>query len=382
MNSTFQSKLPRVGTTIFSKMSALAQQYGALNLAQGFPDYEVDPHLVNLVQSHMSDGFNQYALMSGVLPLREKIAEKVWNTHQVKVDVQDEITVTAGGTQAIFTAIATVVHQGDEVIIFEPAYDCYAPTVELFGGKVIPVVLLAPDFTIDWEYVKSLVNAKTKLIIINNPNNPTGRQLEQVDIEALAQIVASSQTFVLSDEVYEHIVFDGRKPYSLVSHPLLRQRSFVIASFGKLLHVTGWKVGYCIAPIELTKEFRKIHQYNVFSVNGAVQMAIAKYLEDPQSYLGLGDLFEQKRDFLIAGIGASRFTVLPSQGTYFLNVDYSSISDEQDLFFAERLIVENKIGLIPISAFYTVDPNQYILRICFAKRAETLAQAIDLLNHI
>nr|WP_315400121.1 methionine aminotransferase [uncultured Sphingobacterium sp.] len=382
MNSTFQSKLPRVGTTIFSKMSALAQQYGALNLAQGFPDYDTDPHLITLVKDYMNDGFNQYALMPGALPLREKIALKVMNTHQIEVDVQDEITVTAGGTQAIFTAIATVVHKDDEVIIFEPAYDCYAPTVELFGGKVIPVVLLAPDFTIDWDYVKSLVNARTKLIIINNPNNPTGRQLERDDIEALAQIVASSQVFVLSDEVYEHLVYDGRKPYSLLAHPLLRQRSFVIASFGKLLHVTGWKVGYCIAPLELTREFRKIHQYNVFSVNGAVQMAIAKYLEDSQSYLGLGDFFEQKRNFLIAGISSSKFTVLPSNGTYFLNVDYSSISEEQDLLFAERMIVENKIGLIPISAFYTADPNQYILRICFAKRSETLIQAIDLLNNI
>jgi len=382
MNTAFQSKLPHVGTTIFSKMSALAQQYGALNLAQGFPDYETDPVLIDLVQSYMKDGFNQYAQMHGTLALREKIAEKVWNTHQVPVDVQDEITVTAGGTQAIFTAIATVVNKGDEVLIFEPAYDCYAPTVELFGGKVVSVALLAPNFTIDWEYVANLVNSNTKLIIINNPNNPTGRQLGQDDVEALARIVASSNAFVLSDEVYEHIVFDGHKPFSLITHPILRQRSFIIASFGKLLHVTGWKVGYCIAPLVLTQEFRKIHQYNVFSVNGAVQLAIAKYLEDASSYLSLGDFFEAKRNYLIAGIQSSKFKLLPSEGTYFMNIDYSPISSENDLVFAERLIRENKIALIPISAFYTTGLNQHILRICFAKNTETLAQSIDLLNAI
>ncbi|UIR55658.1 methionine aminotransferase [Sphingobacterium sp. SRCM116780] len=377
-----QSKLPHVGTTIFSKMSALAQQHGALNLAQGFPDYETDPYLIELVNRYMKDGFNQYAFMSGVLPLRERIAEKVWNTHQVRVDIQDEITVTAGGTQAIFTAIATVVEKGDEVLIFEPAYDCYAPTVELFGGRVVPVALLAPDFSIDWEYVKSLVNEKTKLIIINNPNNPTGKRLGKEDINALAAIVTSSHTFVLSDEVYEHIVFDGHQPYSLLAHPILRERSFVIASFGKLLHVTGWKVGYCIAPPVLTKEFRKIHQYTVFSVHTAVQMAIAEYLENPEIYLSLGDFFEEKRNYLIEGIQSSKFTVLPSQGTYFLNIDYAAISDEPELLFAERLIVEKKIALIPISAFYTENLNQHILRVCFAKKAETLVQAVDLLNNI
>lgn len=382
MNSKFQSKLPEVGTTIFSKMSALAQQYGALNLAQGFPDYDTDPDLIDLVHTYMHTGFNQYALMPGVLPLREKIAEKVWNTHQVHVDVNDEITVTSGGTQAIFTAIATVVNIGDEVLIFEPAYDCYAPTVKLFGGKVIPITLLAPDFAIDWDYVKSLVNGKTKLIIINNPNNPTGRQLQRADIDALTAIVTSSNAFILSDEVYEHLVFDGRAPISLVAYPVLRERSFVIASFGKLFHVTGWKVGYCIAPVELTREFRKIHQYNVFSVNGAVQMALAKYLEETNRYLNLGHFFEEKRNYLVKGIANSKFTVLPSEGTYFINVDYGAISSEHDLTYAERLVVENKVALIPISAFYTSDLDQYILRICFAKRTETLTQAIDLLNNI
>lgn len=382
MNSIFQSKLPEVGTTIFSKMSALAHQYGALNLAQGFPDYDTDPYLIDLVQNYMHAGFNQYALMPGVLPLREKIAEKVWNTYQVRVDIHDEITVTTGGTQAIFTAIAAVVNKGDEVLIFEPAYDCYAPTVELFGGKVIRVTLLAPHFMIDWDHVKRLVNAKTKLIIINNPNNPTGKLLKQDDIDALTAIVTSSDAFILSDEVYEHIVFDGRKPISLVDYPVLRERSFIIASFGKLLHVTGWKVGYCIAPVELTREFRKIHQYTVFSVNGAVQMAIAKYLEDPNSYLNLSNFFEEKRNYLVEGIASSKFTVLPSEGTYFINVDYGALSSEHDLAFAERLVIENKVALIPISAFYKADLKQYILRICFAKRTETLTQAIDLLNDI
>lgn len=382
MNPNFRSKLPHVGTTIFSKMSALAQQYGALNLAQGFPDYETDPDLIELVNNYMHDGNNQYALMPGVLKLREEIARKIWNTYQIEVDVNDEITVTAGGTQAIFTAIATLVEKGDEVIIFEPAYDCYAPTVTLFGGKIIPMVLQAPDFTIDWEYVASLVNDKTKLIIINNPNNPTGKLLSKKDTIALAEIVGNSSAFVLSDEVYENIVFDGETPNSLLANEVLRSRTFVVASFGKLLHVTGWKVGYCIAPSALTKEFRKVHQYNVFSVNTAVQMAIGTYLEDENRYYSLASFFEKKRDLLVNGIQHSRFKILPSQGTYFFNLDYSAISDLDELAFAEKLIRDHGIGLIPISAFYSNSLNQHLLRICFAKKEETLLKGIKLLNEI
>lgn len=382
MNSNFHSKLPYVGTTIFSKMSALAQEYGALNLAQGFPDFPTDPKLIDLLYQYTKEGYNQYAAMPGVLALREQIAAKVWDTHNVRVDVEDEITVTSGATQAIFTAIATLVEANDEVLLFEPAYDCYAPTLQLFGAKIIPVRLLAPDFYVDWDYVKCLVNAKTKLIIINTPNNPTGKIFTADDRKALEEIVLHSQAYILSDEVYEHIVFDGHRPFSMLQSEMLRDRSIVIASFGKLLHITGWKVGYCIAHAELMKEFRKVHQYNVFSVHPAVQLAIADYLLSSSSYRDLGTFFQQKRDYLTAGIASSRFKVLPSQGTYFLNLDYAELSDADELPYAESLVRKHHIALIPISAFYSTDVNQKILRLCFAKKEKTLQAAIELLNNI
>lgn len=334
MNFNLTSKLPHVGTTIFTKMTTLANAQQALNLSQGFPDFETDPKLIQLVAQAMEKGYNQYAPMIGAQPLRDAIVRKYKEIYNVEVDATEELTITAGGTQAIFTAIATVVRPQDEVIIFEPAYDCYAPTIELFGGKVVPVRLLAPDFRIDWDYVATLMNAKTRLIIINNPNNPTGKVLDREELIKLGALLEGTSTLLLSDEVYEHIVFDGVLPQSVIGIPTLRERSFVIASFGKLLHTTGWKIGYCIAPALLTQEFRKVHQFNVFSVNSPMQFAIAEYLSDLSYVKGLSAFFEQKRNLLKDGLKESRFKILPCEGTYFLNIDYSAISEEKEFEFA------------------------------------------------
>ncbi|MDR3011389.1 MAG: aminotransferase class I/II-fold pyridoxal phosphate-dependent enzyme [Sphingobacterium sp.] len=382
MNFNLTSKLPHVGTTIFTKMTMLANAQQALNLSQGFPDFETDPKLVELVAKAMEKGYNQYAPMIGAQPLRDAIVKKYKEIYNVEVDATEELTITAGGTQAIFTAIATVVRPLDEVIIFEPAYDCYAPTIELFGGKVVPVRLLAPDFQIDWDYVATLINAKTRLIIINNPNNPTGKVLDREELIKLGTLLEGTSTLLLSDEVYEHIVFDGVLPQSVIGIPTLRERSFVIASFGKLLHTTGWKIGYCIAPALLTQEFRKVHQFNVFSVNTPMQFAIAEYLSDLSYVKGLPAFFEQKRNLLKDGLEESRFKILPCEGTYFLNIDYSAISEEKEFEFACLLTEQHKIATIPLSAFYKEVTNQQVLRVCFAKKDETLWKAVEILKKI
>ncbi|WP_333575969.1 methionine aminotransferase [Sphingobacterium sp.] len=382
MNFNLTSKLPHVGTTIFTKMTMLANEQQALNLSQGFPDFETDPKLVQLVSKAMEQGYNQYAPMIGAQILRDTIAKKYREVYDVSVDATTELTVTSGGTQAIFTAIATVVRPQDEVIIFEPAYDCYAPTIELFGGKVIPVRLLAPDFQIDWDYVATLINSKTRLIIINNPNNPTGKVLGKEELFKLGDLLSGTNALLLSDEVYEHIVFDGVSPQSVLEIPTLRERSFVIASFGKLLHTTGWKIGYCIAPAQLTQEFRKVHQFNVFSVNTPMQFAIAAYLEDISYVKGLSDFFERKRNLLKDGLKGSRFKILPCEGTYFLNIDYSAISQEKEFEFACALTRQHKIATIPLSAFYKEATNQQVLRVCFAKKDETLVKAVEILNKV
>ncbi|WP_293899280.1 methionine aminotransferase [Sphingobacterium sp. UBA5670] len=382
MNFNLTSKLPHVGTTIFTKMTTLANAQQALNLSQGFPDFETDPKLIQLVAQAMEKGYNQYAPMIGAQPLRDAIVRKYKEIYNVEVDATEELTITAGGTQAIFTAIATVVRPQDEVIIFEPAYDCYAPTIELFGGKVVPVRLLAPDFRIDWDYVATLMNAKTRLIIINNPNNPTGKVLDREELIKLGALLEGTSTLLLSDEVYEHIVFDGVLPQSVIGIPTLRERSFVIASFGKLLHTTGWKIGYCIAPALLTQEFRKVHQFNVFSVNSPMQFAIAEYLSDLSYVKGLSAFFEQKRNLLKDGLKESRFKILPCEGTYFLNIDYSAISEEKEFEFACLLTEQHKIATIPLSAFYKEVTNQQVLRVCFAKKDETLWKAVEILKKI
>lgn len=374
-----QSKLPNVGTTIFSVMSALAAKYDALNLSQGFPDYTVDKQLIGMVEHYLRAGNNQYAPMAGVVGLRLRIQEKFQRVHGLSVDAEQEITVTAGGTQAIFTTIAALIRPDDEVIIFEPAYDCYAPAVSLFGGKVVPVQLTAPNFSIDWDFVRSLVTARTRLIIVNNPNNPACRVFNKADVTALAEIVQSNDIFVLSDEVYEHLVFDDARPQTLLTQPLLRERTFVVGSFGKLLHATGWKVGYCVAAPALMAEFRKVHQFNVFSVHTPTQYAIADYLADASHYENLGHFFQQKRNFLLAGLSNSRFKVYVPQGTYFMLLDYSAISAASETEFVRELVAKYKVAAIPLAAFYHDGFSQQCIRVCFAKRQETLEQAVELL---
>lgn len=382
LNMKFTSKLPITQNSIFSHMSELAFQHKAINLSQGFPDFETDPGLIDLVTKYMKDGFNQYAPMAGYIGLRERIASKYSDFYQVAINPDSEITITAGGTQALFTVISAVIEKGDEVVIFEPAYDSYKPAIELMGGKVIPIKLTAPEFDIDWEEVRRSITPNTKLIIINNPSNPTGRMLNAADILELESIVLAFDLLVLSDEVYEHIVFDGNRHCTLLSSEVLRPRSFVVCSFGKLLHTTGWKLGYVVSSEYFTKEFRKCHQYNVFSVNTPMQMGIAAYLEDNAYYDTLPALFQEKRDFLVEQLSSSRFKVLPTQGTYFMLLDYSNISVESELSFAERLTVESKIAMIPVSSFYSSSDNQHLVRICFAKKLQTLESAVAILQRI
>ncbi|NGM74107.1 methionine aminotransferase [Sphingobacterium sp. SGL-16] len=380
--SPFKSKLPNSAISIFSRMSLLAQQQQAINLSQGFPDFDIDPKLISLVTHYMQKGFNQYAPMQGTIELRKVIADKYKQYYNLHVDQNEEITITAGGTEGLYSTIAALIHPGDEVITFEPAYDSYSPSVQSFGGKVVPIELLASDFAIDWNVVRSKITDRTKLIIINNPNNPTGRILSQQDILALEKIVEETGIYVLSDEVYEHLVFDGKKHISVLESDILRQKSFVVASFGKVLHATGWKLGYVVTNPMLTAEFRKIHQFNVFSVNTPIQFAIADYLSDISYYDSLAPLFQQKRDYLIEGIKSTPLQILPCEGTYFLLVDYSKITHSEELAYAEKLTQEKKVATIPISAFYTSGLNQNLLRICFAKKEETIRKALQNLQQM
>ena len=377
-----QSKLPGVSTTIFSVMSKLAAEYNAINLSQGFPDYYADPKLVELVNKAMKDGFNQYAPMPGNQLLKETIAQKVKNLYNVKYDPDTEITVTAGGTQAIFTALAAIINSGDEVIIFEPAYDCYAPTIRLLGGIVKTYELAPPAYEIDWDMVKKLFTSSTRMIILNSPQNPTGSILSKEDMKSLIKLISGTDILILSDEVYEHLIYDDQKHNSVMLFPELRERSFIIASFGKLLHATGWKLGYCLAPELLTKEFRKVHQFNVFSVNSPMQQAIAQYIQEPSNYNGIGSFFQQKRDYFRSLLKESRFKLLPCHGSYFQCVSYNDISDEKDTDFSERLIREFGVASIPVSAFYQKGTDHKIIRFCFAKENTTLALAAEKLTNV
>ena len=376
------SKLPKVGTTIFTVMSQLAVQYKAINLSQGFPDYDCSPQLVELVNHYMKTGFNQYAPMAGLSSLRERIAEKQEKLHLAKYNPDTEITITAGGTQAIFASIACVIEPGDEVIIFEPAYDSYTPSVNLFGGIVRAVELNAPDYTINWQEVRQLVNEKTRMIIINSPNNPTAKTLAEKDMAELISITRDSNILIISDEVYEHLVYDEKKHHSVSQYPELMERSFITASFGKLLHTTGWKVGYCLAPEFLMKEFRKVHQFEVFSVNSAVQYAISDHLLDERNYLEISDFFQAKKDFFHNLMQETRFDLLPCHGSYFQSVQYSRISDEGDTELAKRIIREYGVASIPVSAFYQKGTDHKVLRFCFAKKHETLERAVSSLAEI
>lgn len=376
---SINSKLPAVKTSIFSIMSGLSSKENALNLSQGFPNFESDPKLIELVNKAMINGKNQYAPMPGIFSLREAIAEKMENLYGIFYNPDTEITITAGATQAIFTAIAAVIKKDDEVIIFKPAYDSYEPSVELFGGKTIAVQLNPEDFNIDWVKVKGLITDKTKMIIINSPHNPSGRILSKEDMLQLESLLKDTDILLLSDEVYEHIIFDGEKHQSAGLFPFLAERTFITASFGKTFHNTGWKVGYCIAPAFLTEEFRKVHQFNVFSVNHPTQVALAEYLKNPNNYLELGSFYQQKRDLFLSLLKDSRFDFKASKGTYFQLLNFSKITDESDVDFAIRLTKEHKIASIPISVFNEAGLDTKVLRFCFAKTDETLKKAAEVL---
>ena len=381
-NIPIRSKLPQVGTTIFAVMSSMANEYGAINLSQGFPDFEVDPVLIGLVTKYMKKGYNQYAPMAGIPALREAIAAKANRLYQAGINPDTEITLTAGGTQALYTALAAVVRENDEVIVFEPCYDSYVPAIEANGAKEVYITLEAPDYKIPWEKVKKVINSRTRMMIFNTPHNPTGTVWTEEDIKQLHNIVKDSQILILSDEVYEHIIFDGQQHESILKYPELFQRSFVCFSFGKVFHATGWKMGYCIAPEYLMKEFRKIHQFLVFSVNTPIQYALAEYLQDENNYLKLPAFYQAKRDYFLDLIKDSRFTFSPAGGSYFQLLNYSKISDEAEYDFAVRLTKENGIASIPTSSFYNNNNNQNMLRFCFAKENETLEQAAEILNKI
>ena len=380
--NSINSKLPNVGTTIFTIMSKLATDNNAINLSQGFPDFSCNEDLINLVNKHMLKGHNQYAPMAGLMSLREIIAEKTEDIYSAKYDPDTEITITAGGTQAIYTAISAMIREGDEVIIFEPAYDCYKPAIELNGGKTIYLQLKAPLYSIDWEEVKKVINYRTKMIIINTPHNPTGSIMTAADMTKLEKLTKGTDIVIVSDEVYEHIIFDGYEHQSVARFPKLAERSFIISSFGKTYHATGWKMGYCVAPKKLMAEFRKVHQFVVFCCNTPIQYALAEFLKNKKNYLGLGNFYQKKRDYFNKMIKDSKFKFEPSSGTYFQLLRYNEISKEKDSNFAIRLTKEFGIASIPISMFYHDSIDNKMLRFCFAKKEETLEQAAEILNKI
>jgi len=376
------SKLPHVGTTIFTVMSRLAQEHNAINLSQGFPDFDCTKELRDLVTKYFNAGLNQYPPMAGVMRLRERIAEKVESLYGTKYDPEHEVTVTPGATYGIFTAVATLVRPGDEVILFEPAYDSYVPSIEVNGGIPVFVQLRYPDYSIDWQRVQQAITPKTRMIIVNTPNNPTASVFSGEDMRMLEGMLHGTDIVVVSDEVYEHIVFDGHQHQSVARFPGLAERSFVVSSFGKTYHVTGWKMGYVLAPKELTSEFRKVHQFNVFVTNGPLQYALAEYMENKNAYLSLAAFYQKKRDFFLQGIRASRFKPLPSRGTFFQNLAYDAISNERDMDLAIRLTKERGVASIPVSVFYREPPDHKVLRFCFAKSEETLARGAEILCKI
>lgn len=375
------SRLPHIGTTIFSVMSALATRHGAVNLGQGFPDFDCDPALIAAVTSAMQAGHNQYPPMAGWTPLREAIATKIETLYGRRYDPDSEITVTAGATQAILTATLAMIQPGDEAIVIEPAYDSYAPAIVLAGGKPVFVRMernVDNVFVIPWESVRAAVTAKTKMIVVNSPNNPTGTALAESDMRQLERIVVDCGLYLLADEVYEHMLFDGMRHESASRHTALAERSLVISSFGKTFHVTGWKVGYVAAPAALTAEFRKVHQFNVFTVNTPMQSAIAEYLRDPQPYLQLGHFYQAKRDYFRNGLAGSRFKLLPAAGTYFQIADFGAIrNDLSEAAFCEWLTRDKGVAAIPLSSFYDRPTDANLIRFCFAKKDATLTTAID-----
>ncbi len=373
------SRLPHAGTSIFAVMSGLANEVGAINLSQGFPDFPISEELIALVDKYMHKGFNQYAPMPGVPALREAIAAKAFDTFGITYDPQTEITVTAGATEAIFCVITAMIHPGDEAIIIEPAYDSYAPAVELSGGTVRYSSLQVPSYTVNWPEVKSLINSRTRMIMINTPHNPTGSVLSATDLKELDQITRNSNIVVMSDEVYEHLIFDGLRHESVCFYPELASRSFVIGSFGKTFHTTGWKTGFILAPAVLMAEVRKVHQFVVFASNTPIQHAVAEFLNNKENYMQLPAFYQQKRDLFAGLVKDSRFKIIPSYGTYFQLLDYSAISDEKELDFATRITKEFGVASVPVSPFYHDKQDNHVLRFCFAKTEETLVKAAGIL---
>ena len=376
------SKLPGIGTSIFAIMSGLANEQKAINLSQGFPDFDCSDKLKSLVAKYIKAGNNQYAPMPGIMPLREAIAEKTNYCYSADYDPTCEITVTAGATQALYSAISAFVSEGDEVIVFEPAYDCYVPAILMNGGTPIYGQLKGPDFKIDWDEMQKMLNRNTRMIIINSPHNPTGSILTSSDMKRLERITENTNIIILSDEVYEHIIFDKTEHQSICRYPKLAQRSLVISSFGKTFHTTGWKMGYVLAPENLTAEFRKVHQFVVFAVNTPIQYAISDYLKEKDAYNDLPAFYQQKRDYFCNALKSSRFKIIPSAGTYFQLLDYSRISDEKETDFAIRMTKEFKIASIPVSVFYHKLIENKVLRFCFAKSEDTMDKAAEILCKI
>lgn len=376
------SRLPEVGTSIFTVMSRMAQEQGAINLSQGFPDFPVSKELMDLIYEAMQAGHNQYAPMPGLPALRQSIAEVISSTYQRPTDFETEITITAGGTEAIFSTIAALVRPGDEVILFDPSYDSYAPAVRLNGGVPVHLNLSPPDFSIEWDRVKEVITTRTRLIIINSPHNPTGAVLSEADLKSLEAIAIQHDLLVLSDEVYERIIFDGYSHQSVLKLPHLASRSVAVFSFGKTFHATGWKVGYTVASEYLTREIRKTHQFITFSVNTPVQVALAHYLKNPEHYLNLGRFYQQKRDYFLTQINGTSLQVLPCHGSYFQLLSYAGVADRTELEMAEWMTRELKLAPIPVSAFYRDGRSQYLLRFCFAKGEETLQRAGEILRKL
>jgi len=376
------SKLPDVGVTIFTVMSQLAHEHHAINLSQGFPDFDTVPELIRRVTHHMNSGNNQYAPMQGVLSLRQKIAEKVMRLYGIKYNPDTEITITSGATEALYAAITAVVRPGDDVLLFEPAYDAYAPVIQLNQGRPIYLKLKPPDYRIDWDLVKKSLSDKTRLIILNSPHNPTGSVLNHSDMLTLEALLAPTRTMILSDEVYEHIVFDGQVHESVARYPGLADRSFVVSSFGKTYHTTGWKIGYCLAPETLSKEFQRVHQFLTFASNTPVQLAYADILEHEDLYEGLAAFYQEKRDAFLSFMQSSRFKPVPCRGTYFQMMQYDDISDLSDVEFTRWMTIEHGVAAIPVSVFYHTRTDHKVVRFCFAKRQETLERAAEKLCQI
>jgi methionine aminotransferase len=380
---TFSSKLPDIGTTIFTVMSQMANECGAINLSQGFPDFEPPVELLDMCTKYLKSGFNQYPPMMGVPYLREQIVAKISNLYGVTLNPDTEITVTSGATESLFVAIQTVVKNGDEVIVFDPAYDSYEPAVTLAGGKTIHIPMSAPDFQLDFEHLKDALSSKTRLIIVNSPHNPCGSVFQPSDLEELAALTRDLDLYFLSDEVYEHMIYDGGSHHSLLAHAELKEKTFVVSSFGKTYHATGWKIAYCAAPAELTAEFRKIHQFVTFTTHTPSQWALAEYMEHyPEHYLQLPAFYQDKRDLFIASMKGSGFEMKPSAGTYFQLADYSNLADMGDRVFSEFLTREVGVAAIPISVFYQNPPNDRIVRFCFAKSDSTIIEATEKLSNL